>query len=127
LTGRQGPSGPGGGGMIPSPRAAALTGATLPGLGAGLRPLAARTGGAAGAGRPASSAPVSSQLPAGPGGTGSGSGSGAGGGAGGNTGRALSGGAAALICGLILVLLRLVRRAAVKPVWRSVLPEVPPA
>ena len=54
-------------------------------------------------------------------------GSGPGGSAGGNSGRAVSGGAAALISLLTLVLLRLARRAAVKPVWRSYLPEVPPA
>jgi hypothetical protein len=34
---------------------------------------------------------------------------------------------AALIALLTLVLLRLVRRAAAKPIWRSFLPEVPPA
>src|SRR6202000_3006139 len=101
VAGPQGPSSPGGGGMIPTPRAAGLTGAALPGLGAGLGSLAAQAAGAAGAGTPAPSAPVSSRLPAGPGGTGSGSGRGAGGGAGGNSGRALSGGAAAVICGLI--------------------------
>jgi hypothetical protein len=28
---------------------------------------------------------------------------------------------------LVLVLLRLARRAAAKPIWRSYLPEVPPA
>jgi hypothetical protein len=34
---------------------------------------------------------------------------------------------AVLIALLTLVLLRLVRRAAAKPIWRSYLPEVPPA
>ena len=34
---------------------------------------------------------------------------------------------AALIALLTLVLLRLARWAAVRPVWRSFLPEVPPA
>ena len=40
----------------------------------------------------------------------------------------MQGGAgAALIALLTLVLLRLARRAAAKPIWRSFLPEVPPA
>jgi hypothetical protein len=34
---------------------------------------------------------------------------------------------AALAALLMMVLLRLARRADVKPVWRSYLPEVPPA
>jgi hypothetical protein len=34
---------------------------------------------------------------------------------------------AALVALLMLVLLRLARRAAAVPVWRSYLPEVPPA
>jgi hypothetical protein len=34
---------------------------------------------------------------------------------------------AALIALLTMVLLRLVRRAAAKAIWRSYLPEVPPA
>ena len=108
--------------------AAGLTGTALPGLGAGAGSLAAQAGGAAGGGSPVPSAPVPSRWPAGPGGPGGGgSGRGPGGSAGGNSGRGLSGGAAALISALMLMLLRLARRAAVKPVWRSYLPEVPPA
>jgi hypothetical protein len=34
---------------------------------------------------------------------------------------------AAVITLLVLVLLRLARRAAAKPIWRAYLPEVPPA
>ena len=71
-TGPRGPSSPGGGGLIPSRHAASLTGAALPGLGAGLRSLAAQAAGAASHGSPAPSAPVSSRWPAGPGGPGSG-------------------------------------------------------
>ena len=48
--------------------------------------------------------------------------------AGGSSGRgAQSGVAAALMALLTLVLLRLARGAADKPIWRSYLPEVPPA
>jgi hypothetical protein len=40
----------------------------------------------------------------------------------------VQGGTGAVLAALlILVLLRLARRADVKPVWRSYLPEVPPA
>jgi hypothetical protein len=38
-----------------------------------------------------------------------------------------SGAAAALITLLILILLRLARGAAARPIWRCYLPEVPPA
>jgi len=123
VAGLQGPPGPGGGGMIPSLHAAGLTGAVLPGRAAGPGSLSAPAAGAAGHGTPAPSAPVSSRLPAGTGGSGAGASSGPGG----SGGRALSGGAAALISALILVLLRLARRAGMTPVWRSYLPEVPPA
>jgi hypothetical protein len=54
--------------------------------------------------------------------------SGSGSGAGGNSwGGAQGGIGAALIVLLTLVLLRLARRAAVVPIWRAYLPEVPPA
>jgi len=73
---------------------------------------------------PTSSLP---QLPAGPGGSGAGGGSSDGGTGGHSGGGFQSGVGAGLISLLTLVLLRLVRRAAAKPIWRSCLPEVPPA
>jgi hypothetical protein len=68
-------------------------------------------------------------LPAVPGGANStGGASGPDGGFGANGGGGVPGGAGvALAVLLTLVLLRLARRADVKPVWRSYLPEVPPA
>jgi hypothetical protein len=54
-------------------------------------------------------------------------------GSGGSTGGTNSGGgvqggvSVALITHRTLVLLRLARRATAKPIWRSYLPEVPPA
>ena len=50
-------------------------------------------------------------------------------GAGGSSTNAgvLGGALAALTAALVLLLLLLMRRAAAKPIWRSYLPEVPPA
>jgi uncharacterized membrane protein YgcG len=55
------------------------------------------------------------------------SGSGAGGSVGGANGGALYGAWVAVLALSTMILLRLVRRAAAKPVWRVYLPEVPPA
>jgi hypothetical protein len=76
-----------------------------------------------------SPAPGTSGLPAGPNAAGGVNGPGtAGSGSGGNSWGGVQGGiGAALIALLTLVLLRLARRAAAVPIWRSYLPEVPPA
>jgi hypothetical protein len=74
-------------------------------------------------------APGGSGLPAGPNAPGGANGPGtAGSGGGGNSWGGVQGGlGAALIALLMLVLLRLARRAFANPIWRSYLPEVPPA
>jgi hypothetical protein len=76
---------------------------------------------------PARSAPPG--LPAGPGSAPNpGGGGGSASSIGGSTGSGMQGAiGAALTTRRTLVLLRLARCAAVMPVWRSVLPEVPPA
>ena len=76
-----------------------------------------------------SRAPATSGLPAGPNTNGGVNGAGAAGsGSGGHSGGGARGGiGAALIALLSLVLLQLARRAAAMPIWRSYLPEVPPA
>jgi hypothetical protein len=101
--------------------AKAAPGAGLPSLPAAVVP---------GGGAPISSASALPRPSAGPGGDESGAGGSdrSSGGSGGNSGRGIQGGVRiALSVLLILVLLRLARRAAAKPIWRSYLPEVPPA
>jgi hypothetical protein len=88
------------------------------------------TGGAS----PSSSLSLLPRVPIAPGGGlgGSPGGGGVGGGVGGFGGGSpnagvLGGVLAALTAALVLLLLLLMRRAAAKPIWRSYLPEVPPA
>ena len=85
--------------------------------------------GAGGGGVPMAPRSALPGLPSGPGGApGPGNGSGSAGGTGGSSGNGMQAGIGAGLAALItLVLLRLARRAAVKPVWRAYLPEVPPA
>ena len=76
---------------------------------------------------PASPASTLPRLPASLGGGATGSGA-AGGAVGGGSGGGLQAGLSArLITQRTLVLLRLARRATAKSIWRSYLPEVPPA
>ncbi len=101
-----------------------MAAAAAAGLAQGLRSLSAPLGDG--------SAPVSpsSTLPRLPGGAGGGpTGSGAPGSTiGGSSGGGLQAGLSdRLITQRTLVLLRLARRAAAKSIWRSYLPEVPPA
>ncbi len=78
-----------------------------------------------GSGAPASSALTFSWLTSGAGG--SANGAAGSGGAGSGPGGVQAGFGAALTTLLALVLMRLVRRAEAKRIWRSYLPEVPPA
>jgi hypothetical protein len=97
-------------------------------LSTGLRSPLAPTAGAGGGSMPTSTAPAPSRVPAGPGGSTSGGGAPGSGSGGSSSGRGLqSGVAAALMTLLTLVLLRLARCAGARPIWRSYLPEVPPA
>ena len=84
-----------------------------------------------GHGAPVSPVPVSPPGPAGLGGGANSAGGGSGpdsGGTGGHGGRNVPGGASdALSAHRTVVLLRLIDGTGVKPVWRSYLPEVPPA
>ena len=103
-----------------------MAAAAAAGLGAYLTSLSASTG-VPGTGAPMPPTSVLPRLPAGSDG-GANGGSGSGSGTGGPSGRGVQGGvAAALIAHHTLILLRLARCAAAKPIWRSYLPEVPPA
>ena len=80
-----------------------------------------------GVGAPVPPGSVFPRLPAMPGGGANGANGTSGSGSSIGGGRVQGGVGVALIALLTLVLLRLARRAAAKPVWRSYLPEVPPA
>jgi hypothetical protein len=134
------PSGPTGSGGVPGLVTSAAPLRLTSGM-AGLpvadtASLGSLTGGAAGLadGVPGSSAPVVPKAPAPAGVPGSvpagvpagatGAAGGVGGPGAGSSGVAVLGGLAAA---LLLLLLLLARRAQLQPVWRSYLPEVPPA
>ena len=111
-------------GRAPSPTSERRTDGCEPGL--GWQPP-----GTGGGGSPASSLLPLPRVPIAPGGGlggAPGGGGGTGGFGGGSTNTGLLGGSlAALAAVLVLLLLLLMRRAAAKPIWRSYLPEVPPA
>jgi hypothetical protein len=125
-TGSPSPFGPGIPGATSLLKAGGAWAAAAAGL-AGLSSLLASAAAGSGAGMPMSPSPALPRLPAGSGG-GANGGTSPEGGVGGHGERGMQYGAgAALVAHRTLVLLRLVRRAAAKAIWRSYLPEVPPA
>jgi hypothetical protein len=81
-----------------------------------------------GGGSPASSLSLLPRVPVAPGGGPGGAPGGAGGAGGFGGGSANAGALGGVLAALTAVLvLLLMRRAAAKPIWRSYLPEVPPA